>query len=514
MEGYTQNSTLRDYLRVIFRFKAVIITSVVTVMVTVFFGLKFKTPVYESSVKMLISAEKQVDSPYYRELMGYRDVQLALTQSEIVKSNPVIGLTVRALGLWQRPLNYEKNFATIFKKPFIIIGAKRLSWKLRKFTDEQKNEILYRLAIDTLKQSINVEPVRDTNMFVVKVRDFSPVGSTILANAVSRAYVIFDLQQQLSELQLKYGDKHPTTVQLKDNIDKMAKNLNGQPLPDVEAIGPASVKVIEQATIPDRPVGIPPIFLLVLAFFMSVFLGVMLAFMFEYLDPTFKSREDVERTLNIPFLGSIYSESHLEYYGYLADQVYLLMKDKKLKSVLFTSALSGEGVTDSVINLGNALLNSTGNKVLVIDANLRDRAIYSALNLSEGPGLAEVLEGKTNLDKAIQKTPGGLSVLTVGKTNLNPVTLLGSSMMSDILKQAKERYEIVLLDCADLKTYKDAIVLSSLVDAIVLIISEGKARRPVVKDLITPLEQRGANIIGAVLSNRKFVIPKALYDKF
>jgi uncharacterized protein involved in exopolysaccharide biosynthesis len=304
MEIYNE-LTLRDYLRVLFRHKAVIITSIITVTATVIIGLIFKTPVYEAQVKMLISAEKQVESPYYREIISDRSLQLALTQSEIVKSNAVIGLAVRALGLYNRPLDYEKNFASIFKKPLIISQVALMNFKLRKLTEEQRREVLYRAALEDLKQNVKVEPLRDTNLFVISVSDYSPIGAAILANAVSRAYTIFDLQQQLAELQLKYGEKHPTAVQLKENIEKMSKNLNGAPLPDVEAIGSASVKIIEQASIPRYPAGLPKPVILILAIIMSVFLGVMLAFACEYLDQTFKSPREVESFLGIPYLGAI-----------------------------------------------------------------------------------------------------------------------------------------------------------------------------------------------------------------
>ena len=105
MEKYENSATLRDYMRVLFRQKSVTIVTFFTVMATVAAGLMFKTPVYEAQVKMLISAEKQLSSPYYRELLGQR-VEVALTQSEIVKSNPVIERAVRVLGLFRRPLDY------------------------------------------------------------------------------------------------------------------------------------------------------------------------------------------------------------------------------------------------------------------------------------------------------------------------------------------------------------------------------------------------------------------------
>jgi len=96
---------MRDYLRILFRQKWVIIISFFTVAITVFVGLKLKTPVYKASVKMLISAEKQVEAPYYRELLGMQNAQIVLTQSELVKSAPVIERVVRVTGLYARPLD-------------------------------------------------------------------------------------------------------------------------------------------------------------------------------------------------------------------------------------------------------------------------------------------------------------------------------------------------------------------------------------------------------------------------
>ena len=105
--------TLRDYLRVFFRNKSIFTICFLTVMTTVYLGLQLKTPVYQSQVKMHISAEKQLESPYYRELAGQRSSNAALTQSEIVKSNPVLERTVNALNLHNRPVDYEKAFCSL-----------------------------------------------------------------------------------------------------------------------------------------------------------------------------------------------------------------------------------------------------------------------------------------------------------------------------------------------------------------------------------------------------------------
>lgn len=507
-----QEPTLRDYLKVIFRQKVVVITTFIVVMITVVIGLMLKTPVYESEVKMLISAEKQVESPFYRELIGgFQSAQVVFTQSEIVKSNPVMELAVRSMGI--KPLDYEKGFANPLKKVLIILSAKSTEAKLKKATTEEKQGYLYRVALEGLKDSIRIEPVRDTNLFTIKVRDYSPIAAALIANIVSRSYVIFDLEQQLSEMQMKYGDKNLIVMQLKDNIEKMTKSLNGKPLPDVEAIGPASVKIIEQASVPLKPADLSKLLILILAFFMSLFLGVVLAFLFEFTDQTFKSPQEAEEFLNMPFLGSISKNARPESYQGLSEQIYLLMRDRNLKSLLITAALPQEGVTTIITNVARYISKKAGLKVLIIDANFRDPSIHTVFNTTNNKGLADVIMDKLSFGEVVADLSSNLSVLTTGKTELNPITILESNRMIDIVKGLKENYDLVLIDCPNLREYKDAAMLSLCSDAVAVVVNEGKARRQVVKAVILPLEQKKANLIGVILNNRTFPIPETIYKR-
>ncbi len=513
-ETLSRNSTtLRDYLRVLFRQKAVIITAFITVMVTVIIGLQFQTPVYEAKVKMLISAEKQIDSPYYRALMSPYRTEISLTQSEIVNSNPVIEKAVRATGLYQRPLNYEQSFASFLKKPFITLQTKALEKKLSKLEEKQKQAYLFRMAFESLRKQIKVEPIRDTNLFTISVRDYSPIGAAVLANVLSRSYVIFDLQQQLAEMQLKYGEKHLSIIQLNDSIEKMHKTLNGAPLQDVEAIGPASVKIIEQAAMPFEPSGLPKAITLILALFMSIFLGVMLAFVFEYLDQSFRSLEDIEAVLNIPHLGSIPVKTELKSYHLLADQFILLLKDKNINTVLFSSALAKEGVTKTISNLGTYLSKTAGFKVLIIDANLKNPSLQKIFEVSDSQGLVEVLEGKVLFEKAVKNLGNNLFVLTTGKETLNPAILFNSHMIKNLLKQVKEKFDIVLIDSAPLNEARDSIILAANCDGVVLVVNEGKTRRQIIKIALFALTQNKANVLGAVLNNRTYPIPANIYKR-
>jgi len=502
--------TLRDYLKVLFRQKLVVVVTIVTVMITVVIGLQLKTPVYESSVKMLISSQKNVESPYYRELAGFQNVQITLTQSEIVKSSPVIERAVKATGI--KPLDYEKKYAGRLKKILIKLRVKLIENKIKSLKPEQKQAYLYRIMLEEMREGIKVEPLRDTNIFAINVRDFDQVGAAIIANIVSRSYVIFDLEQQLADLQMKYGEKNLAVTQLKDNIEKMIRSLNGQPLPEIEAIGPASVKILEQASVPLKPAGIPRILTLILAFFMAIFLSIMLAFSFEYLDQTFRSPQDIETFLNLIYLGSVPKKAKLNICCELADQIYLLMKDGHLKTLLVSAAAEKEGATATIVNLGNYLAKTANHKVLIIDANLRNPAVHKFFKLPE-EGLSEVLEERLSFEKAVKEISPNLDILPAGKTALNPLSLLGSRKIQEVIKSAKEKYAVILIDCPGLNDFKDGLLVSSYVDAVALVVNEGRTRRQAVKAAIAPLIEKKANILGVILNNRTFAIPKIIYDR-
>lgn len=506
-------TTFRDYMRVLFRQKAVVITCFFTVMITVVIGIMLKTPMYEAKVKMLISASKQVEATYYRDLLLGQNMEVTLTQAEIVKSAPVLEKTIRALGLAQKPFDYEKQFASPLKSKLVALQARMTQARLENLPEQQRTMFQVRMAMEDLLKVVNVEPIRDTNLFTIAARDFSPVGAAIIANVISRSYIIFDLEQQVAELQLKYGEKHATVIQLQAFIDKMEKALNGQPLPNIDAIGPASVKVIEQANVPLQPVGPSPVLIFILAFFMSIFLGIMLAFMFEYMDQTFKSPQDVETYLDRPYLGAVPRKARQKQVSYenLAEQILLLSKDKNLHTLMFTTAEASDAAAHIVVNLGKFLAEK-GHKVLVIDANFQHLTFKKYFNLTKGPGLVDVIEEKVTFEKSVHSATKNLAVMTAGETQLNPLTVVESNKMHELLAQAGDKYDLVLIAAPDLK-HRDSILLAAQTDGVILVVNEGRTRKQVVLNALEPVIAKKANILGVILNNRTYSIPKAIYDR-
>ena len=513
-ETTSNQNTLRDYLRILFRQKAVILTVILTMTTTVFIGLKFETPVYEAQVKILVSAEKMVQSPLYKDIVGTRSTEVTVTQGEIVKSAPVIERTVKALGLYKRPFDYEGNYCSSWKRPLVELMASRQAKLFEKISEPAKNAYLFRAAVEELRKKIKVEPIRDTNTFTISVKDFDPEGAATIANTLSRSYLIYDLEQQLAEIQLKYGEKHPSVIQLRDNIAELAKTLHGQPVSIQDALGTASSKVVEQADAPIKPGGKSKALLFLLGFVTSLFIGVMLAVVFECMDQTFKTPQEIESVLGLPFLGAMPKKKKLwpQALQALADQMYLIMKGKGLKTVLIAGIDSASVSISMTTNLARELAARASKQVLLIDADLRSSIHSKESQLPTGFGLAEILEGKSSLDACI-KTTGNFSVLVAGKTKLNPVTLIDSAAMSDLLKTAKEKFDMVFINAPSLMLHKDSETLAVYVDGTVVVVAEGKTRRQVAQAAIQPLKDKKANLVGVVLKDRTFVIPKFLYER-
>ncbi|MCF6158933.1 MAG: lipopolysaccharide biosynthesis protein [wastewater metagenome] len=442
MNLHFSTNTLRDYLRVVFRHKLIIINTLVIVMISTIIGLELKTPVYQARVKMLVSAEKQFESPYYKVLQGYQH----LTQNEIVFSNPVIERAVKVLKLYNRPEDYELNYCSPVKiwltnlkhtwlenlRPQWLANLQQEVSKSDNLTEEQRQAYELRKHVENLKGIIEVEPIKDTNIFTISAFDFDPVAAATIANVVSRSYILFDLEQQLAELQLQYESKHPIIVQLRSEIQKITRNLAGDTLSPLEAIGPASVKIIEQAQVPLQPIGTSKRITMAIALFIGMSLGIMLAFGLEYIDHTIKSPQDIETFLNLPVLGSIPKKgfrnkklikdkkrtTSVAYFCQnLSDQIHILMKEKNLRSMLITAASHTEGSTTIVANLGNYLSNKAGHRILIIDANVKTPTMHKIFNVPNSPGLTDILEGRISFEKASQHISSNLTILTAGNNS-------------------------------------------------------------------------------------------------
>ncbi|MGM7721153.1 CpsD/CapB family tyrosine-protein kinase [Metabacillus sp. Hm71] len=177
--------------------------------------------------------------------------------------------------------------------------------------------------------------------------------------------------------------------------------------------------------------------------------------------------------------------------------------DRKHKTLMITSPSTGEGKTTSAINLAISM-SQQGDRVLLVDANLRKPILHTSFNLKDSYGLTDVLMGRTSLEDAIFQTQiGRLEVLTSGLIPPNPTELIGSKAMSYFIKDSKEEYDVILFDSPPVLETTDTKLLAGQCDGVVLVLNSGKSDREKAAEANRLLNLVRAKVLGVILNERE-----------
>jgi len=171
-------------------------------------------------------------------------------------------------------------------------------------------------------------------------------------------------------------------------------------------------------------------------------------------------------------------------------------------TLLVTSAAAGEGKTITALNLAMALAQEYDYTVLLVDTDLRKPSVHEYLGISPKLGLIQCLNGEASLDQALVKTGlGKLVVLPAGGTVSNPVEVLSSNRMKDIIRELKTRYpeRYVVFDSPPTLPFADARVLSGSVDGVLFVIREGWTRMEDIRESLAGLAE--AQLLGVIYND-------------
>jgi len=189
-----------------------------------------------------------------------------------------------------------------------------------------------------------------------------------------------------------------------------------------------------------------------------------------------------------------------EAYRAIRTGILLSRSERSPRTILISSATGGEGKSVTATNCA-LMFAQLDERVLLIDADLRRPRCHEILGRDSHPGLTEVLVGLQELDKAIQSTSSkGLFFLSAGVTPPNPSELLGSHKMRGILAAAASSFDHVLIDSPPILPVSDSVVLSTLVDGVVMVVSAQTAK-DLVRDACSRLIYVGSKMLGVVLNN-------------
>ncbi|SHJ73013.1 capsular exopolysaccharide family [Dethiosulfatibacter aminovorans DSM 17477] len=189
-----------------------------------------------------------------------------------------------------------------------------------------------------------------------------------------------------------------------------------------------------------------------------------------------------------------------EAYRSLRTNIEFANLDNNMKSILITSATSGEGKTLTLINLAVAMAQ-IGKKVMIIDCDMRKPRVHKALETSNMFGLAEYLMDGGDIGEYIKRIDDlGIDVMTSGRIPSNPSELLHSNVMKNTVEKLKENYDYILFDTPPVIPVTDAVVMSSYVEGAIMIIEHGKVDIDLGRRAKDALVSGGTNLLGVVLN--------------
>ncbi len=274
----------------------------------------------------------------------------------------------------------------------------------------------------------------------------------------------------------------------------------------------AIVEIIDKAEPGLRPVR-PNIALnITLGVLVGLLVGVGLAFFIEYLDTSVKTIDDVERALQAPVLGvipqnvgSLIQEGpespHAEAYRVLRTNVLFSRKDDTANTLTVVSGGAGEGKSTTVFNLATVFAQN-GQRVLLVDSDLRRPSLHKMLNVSNAVGLTNYLLRQNSLEEVIQTTPvPTLDFMPSGKLPSSSLGILNSAQMKEFVQEAKRRYDFVFFDSPPIMGVSDASILASEVDLALLVIQYRKYPQAMTLRAKQMVEKVGGTLLGVVLNN-------------
>lgn len=276
---------------------------------------------------------------------------------------------------------------------------------------------------------------------------------------------------------------------------------------------------INSATLPVFPISPNTALLAAIGAALGLAVGVAFAFARRALSTRIVDAEDLAQITPTPLLGEIAEAKRgtslvatlrtnqhgivAESFRNLSANVRFANIDTPLRSLVVTSAQPNEG--KSSVAIGLALEQAeAGQRVLLIDADLRHPSIAGYTQLEGGVGLTSVLVGGESLASAIQ--PWGsdnLDVLTAGTVPPNPNQLLASSSMKSLLATASERYDLVIVDSAPVISVTDALWLGNMADGVLLVVRERFTRHRHLAKAATAVESSHSTLVGVVLNRVK-----------
>jgi capsular exopolysaccharide family len=205
------------------------------------------------------------------------------------------------------------------------------------------------------------------------------------------------------------------------------------------------------------------------------------------------------------------NSAYCEEYRSLRTHILHKSQKQKLQSIVIASINPGEGKSITALNFSWLLAQTDGVRALIIDSDLRMPSLTDYLGIETDKGLSEILAGKASLrDSIIRLQPAGLHLLPGGEARTDVAELISGPKFKEILREAKEMFDYVIIDAPPLGIFTDANVLINHADGALLVIRAGRTRYDTVDRILETLPRE--RMMGVVLNQSEDVLSESHYS--
>lgn len=286
-------------------------------------------------------------------------------------------------------------------------------------------------------------------------------------------------------------------------------------------------RVVDPAVISDKPVKPKKVLVIVIAFMLGIFLGVLAALLRDRMDNTLKTSEDVEVRLKQPILTTLPLLSQEEVERTKTARIFIEQPnsvyaeairtartgvlltgiDLPQRTLVVTSSVPGEGKTTFSINLATAHAHTK--KTLLIDADMRRPAVSKGLEIPPGAkGLSNFVSGNATLKECLINVDGStLMLMPSGAVPLNPLELLLSERFKEALTQLAKIFEVIIIDSPPVELVSDALVIAAQADGVIFVTKAESTPYQVARKGLQRLRRADGHVLGVVLN--QFDVAKA-----
>ncbi len=345
------------------------------------------------------------------------------------------------------------------------------------------------------------------------------VRSDYLAAVAQEQSLVSALNQQKSEAlamnrkAIDYGVLErdaQSSKQLYQNLMQRAKEtgVTGE-------LKTSNIRVVDPAELPRSPTSPKKQLNMLVGLFGGLLFGTTLVFFFEYLDSRIKTPDEIRLHLGLAHLGLLPALDPKGGYPLINNGVPALFSEafraartnvlfssaqEGARSLVVTSTGPGEGKSMVAANLAISLAQA-GQRVLLIDGDMRKPKVHEIFGFPQEPGLSNVLVGNAKASDAVKKSPvSGLWLLSSGMNPPNPAELLGSKRCREFVMSLEGHFDWIIIDSPPVMAVTDAALVAHYASGVVFVVGCEMTSRHAAKRALDQLEQAQAKFVGAILN--------------